>query len=211
MMQLRMAVLLPLTLAVSVMACGASSDVPSMPDVAATPSSVSIGDPIGDTFGIRGPTQWDVSALTITRVVDGIDVRIDFANDVAVPTMGDPSALVGLVEFDLDQNKATGKLAILDQLRTDGGSTGMGVDGGINLTTIAPDSTVLVYDGGGNPTGRAKVEIGGRWMTIHIASALIGDDDGYLDASVIVGNSKSPTDMAPQNGHLSLPRPSPAP
>src|SRR4051794_32477963 len=115
MMHLRIGVLLPFTLVVSVMACGASTDVPSMPDVAGNPSSVSIVDPVGDTFGLQGPTQWDVSALAITRGVDGVDVRIDFANDVAVPTMGDPSAMVGLVELDLDQNKATGKLGILDQ------------------------------------------------------------------------------------------------
>jgi hypothetical protein len=41
--------------------------------------------------------------------------------------------------------------------------------------------------------------------------ALLDNDDGYLDASVIVGNSRSPTDLAPQSGHLSLLRPASAP
>jgi hypothetical protein len=193
------------------MACGASSDVPSRPDVAGNPSSVSIVDPVGDTFGLPGVTQWDVTALTITRDTDGVIVRLDFANDVALPIPGDPNALVGLVEFDLDQNRTTGKLGILDQLRTDGGSTGMGVDGGLNLSNISADSTLMVYDGGGNPTGRAKVAIGGRRLTIHVPYATIGNDDGYLDASVIVGNGRSPTDLAPQNGRLSLLRPASTP
>ena len=210
-MRSRTAVLVPLTVILGSLACGGSSDVPSQPDVAGDPSSVSIVDPIGDTFGLPGVTQWDVSALTITHMTDGIIVRLDFANEVSIPTPGDPNAMVGLVEFDLDQNRATGKLGILDQLRADGGATGMGVDGGLNLTTISADSTVLVYDSGGNPTGRAKVEIGGRRITVHIPSALIGNDDGYLDASVIVGNSRSPTDLAPQTGHLSLQRPSSTP
>ena len=140
-MSLRPSIHLPLLLVAGAMACGASTDVPSRPDLAGNPSSVSILDPIGDTFGLPGVTQWDVSALALTRDVDGITVRIDFANDVAVPERGDPNALVGLVEFDLDQDVATGKLGILDQLRGDGGKTGMGVDAGLNLTTITEAST----------------------------------------------------------------------
>lgn len=197
-------VLLPFSLVVSALACSQSSDVPSRPDVVAVPATASIADPVGDTFGLPGATQWDITGLTITHETDGITVMIDFANNVSMPTPGDPNALVGLVEFDLDQNKATGKLGILDQLRTDAGSTGMGVDAGLNLSQIAADSTLTVYDMGGNPTGRAKVTFGARRLTIRVPSALLGNDDGYLDAAVIVGNSKSPTDFAPQSGHLSL-------
>jgi len=202
-------VFVPLSLLVSVMGCGASSEILSMPDVAVTPSTVTVVDPVGDTFGLAGATQWDISDLTLTHETDGITVRLDFANDVSVPSPGDPNALVGLVEFDLDQNVATGKLGILDQLRSDGGKTEMGVDAGLNLTTIRADSTVLVYDMGGNGIGRAKVELAGRRIIIHVPSALLANDDGYVDAAVIVGNSKSPTDFAPQRGHLSLPRPAP--
>lgn len=201
----RVSLLTALSLVVSVAACSRSADVPSMPDVAADPPTVSVADPLGDTFGLPGYTQWDVSALTLTRETDGITVRLDFANDVALPTPGDPNALVGLVEFDLDQVQATGKLGYVDQLRPDGGSTGMGVDAVLNLSNIASDSTLIVYGSGGSPTGKAKVTIGGRRLTIRIPSSLLGDDDGYLDAAVIVGNSgRSPTDLAPQSGHLSL-------
>lgn len=207
-MRLRSSTLVPLSLVVGALACGGSSDVPSAPDIAGDPSTVSILDPVGDTFGLSGVVQWDITGFAITRSADGVIVRLDFANEVALPTLGDPNALVGLVEFDLDQNVATGKLGIVDQLRKDGGSTGMGVDAGLNLSNMAPDSTVVVYDSGGNMTGRAKVEIGGRRLTIHVPSALIANDDGYLDAAVIVGNGKSPTDLAPQSGHLSLARPS---
>lgn len=203
-MRSRTSVALPISLVLGALACSRSSDVPSMPDVAGSPATASIADGIGDTFGLAGYTQWDVSALTITRETDGITVRIDFANDVALPIPGDPNALVGLVEFDLDQNVATGKLGILDQLRRDGGSSGMGVDAGLNLSQIAADSTLTVYNMGGNPTGRAKVTFGGRRLTIRVPSTLLGDDDGYLDAGVIVGNGRSPTDLAPATGHLSL-------
>jgi hypothetical protein len=205
MMCSRISVALPISLVLGAVACSHSSDVPSMPDVLGDPSTVSVADPIGDTFGLPGYVQWDVSAFTITRETDGITVRLDFANDLALPTPGDPNALVGLVELDLDQNKATGKLGYVDQLRTDGDSTGLGVDAALNLSNIAADSTLMVYNSGGSPTGKAKVTVGGRRLTIRVPSTLLGDDDGYLDAAVIVGNSgRSPTDLAPQAGHLAL-------
>ena len=138
----RASILTSLSLLASVGACSGSADVPSMPDVVTDPSTVSVADPIGDTFGLPGYKQWDVSAFTLTRETDGITVRLDFANDVALPVPGDPNALVGLVEFDLDQNRATGKLGYVDQLRPDGGSTGMGVDAVLNLSNIAADSTL---------------------------------------------------------------------
>jgi hypothetical protein len=196
--------LVPLSILLGALACGASSDVPTQPVDGDDRRTASIADPLGDTFGFAGTVQWDVSGLTVTRDVAGIIVRLDLANDVGLPKPADPSALVGLVEFDLDQNQTTGKLGIIDQLRADGGATGMGVDGALNLSTIAADSTLVVYDGGGNPAGRAKVEFGRRRITIHVPATLLGDDDGYVDAAVIVGNGRSPTDLAPQSGHLSL-------
>jgi hypothetical protein len=63
---------------------------------------------------------------------------------------------------------------------------------------------------GGNPTGKAKVTIGARRLTIHVPSPLLGGDDGYVDAAVIVGNQgRSPTDLAPTSGHLALRPPAP--
>ncbi len=196
--------LLMLLPVVGALACGGSSDVPSEPADGNDLGTASIVDPLGDTFGIAGTVQWDVSALTVTRDAAGIIVRLDMANDVGLPLPADPSALVGLVEFDLDQNQTTGKLGIVDQLRADGGATGMGVEAVINLSTIDPDSTLVVYDASGNAAGRAKVEFGVRRLTIHVPSSLIANDDGFVDAAVIVGNGRSPTDLAPQSGHLSL-------
>jgi hypothetical protein len=201
----RTSVALPISLVLGAMSCSRSSDLPSMPDVAADPSTASVADPIGDTFGLPGGLQWDITGLTVTRETDGITVRVDFENNVSLPLVADPNALVGLVELDLDQNRATGKLGYVDQLRKDGGATELGVDAALNLSQISEDSTLFVYDMGGNPTGKAKVTIGGRRITIRVPAVLIGNDDGYVDAAVIVGNQgRSPTDLAPQTGHLSL-------
>src|SRR6478609_2042675 len=146
MMCSRASVLMSLSLLVSALACGGSSEMPSMPTDTGDPSTVTVADPIGDTFGLPAGLQWDIVALAVARETDGITVRLDFANEVAMPVAADPNALVGLVELDLDQNRATGKLGYVDQLRKDGGATEMGVDAAINISQIAPDSTLLVYD-----------------------------------------------------------------
>jgi len=167
-----------------------------------TPSTQSVTDPIGDTFGSDDGVQWDLSALTVTRDTNGVIVRLDFVNEIALPTSGDSLELAALVEFDLDQNPATGHRAVVDLLRADGGSTGMGVDASVDLITA--DSTVIVHDVLGHETGRGKAELGGHRITLHIPRAALGNDDGFLDAAVIVGNGHHATDLAPQQGRLTL-------
>lgn len=166
------------------------------------PSTQSVTDPIGDTFGLDQGMQWDLSALTLTRDTNGVVVRLDFLNEIALPISGDSLELAALVEFDLDQNPATGHRAVMDVLRPDGGSTGMGVDAGVDLITA--DSTVIVHDALGHETGRGKAEIGGHRITLHIPRSALGNDDGLLDAAVIVGNGHHATDLAPQQGPVTL-------
>src|SRR5436309_2237786 len=57
-MRLRTSALVPFSLVVGAVACGGSGEVPTVPVVAGDPSTVSILDPLGDTFGIAGVTQW---------------------------------------------------------------------------------------------------------------------------------------------------------
>lgn len=176
------------------------------PAAGAVPSTVSTTDPLGDTFGATG-VEWDLSALTVTRSPDGVIARLDFDNAVALPAEGDPDAMTGTLELDLDQNAATGHRAIVDGLRTDHGSTAMGVDAGVELGQVDADSTMLVVDAAGRATGRAKAAFGGHRITIRIPAALIGGDDGYVNAAVSVGNRRGATDFAPQNGNLALSAP----
>ena len=86
----RTSVALPISLVLGAMACSRSSDVPSMPDVSADPATASVADAIGDTFGLAGYAQWDVSSLTVRHEADGITVLLDFAQDVGLPIPGDP-------------------------------------------------------------------------------------------------------------------------
>ena len=165
--------------------------------------SRTVDDPVGDVFGTGG-TQWDLTALAVEHDVGGITARLDFTADVLSPMSGDTSAIIGVLELDLDQREASGGESVLDHFRHDGGAAGMGVDATVDLSLYAADSSVAVYDTLVNVVGRVKPVFSGHSITIRIPAAMVGNDDGLLYAAVIIGSTKGPTDFAPQSGHLVL-------
>ena len=191
-----------------VAACGGNADGPAAPNDDGGPSDKSVAvaaDPTGDTFGTTG-VQWDVTELKVERSADGITARLELSRDVVSPATGDPSGLVAVLDFDLDQNPATGVIAVVDEFRRDGGSTGLGVDAVVSLSDFV-DGTTPVFDARGAETGRVRPVFEGRHVTVTIPRALLGNDDGYVNAAAIVGITGRPTDIAPNAGRLSLTRP----
>lgn len=165
----------------------------------------SVTDPQGDTFGTSG-TQWDLTGLTVQRDGAGVTATLEFAQDVISPLSGEPSATTAFLDLDLDQNPATGGPAIADEFRHDGESTGLGVDARVALIAEHGDGSVAVLDGSGQEIGRVVPTFDGRRITVRIPKALLGNDDGFLDAAAITGTVGVPTDIVPQTGHLTLAR-----
>jgi hypothetical protein len=173
---------------------------------AADPGSAVVTDPVGDTFGSVGQ-QWDLTSLGIQRDTEGITVELMFSQDVIGPPSGDPSAMIGFVDLDLDQDPTTGGMALADAVRLDGGSTGLGVDARVNLADYHPDASVAVIDSQGRVIGRATPVFAGRSVTIRIPGAQLLNDDGFLNAAAVVGASgQGATDLIPGTGHLTLSR-----
>ena len=164
-------------------------------------NTTTVSDPIGDVFG-SGAVQWDATALTLTRDPGGITVAIDFSSDLVSPTSGDPAAMIGFVEFDVDQDATTGVASTVDEFRPNNGSTGMGTDYALVLSNYASDSSVAVIDAMGSLIGRVKPVFDARRVTIRIPLALLGGDDGRLNAAAIVGVRGVPSDIVPEDGHL---------
>ena len=188
-------------LLVLVTCCVDAADAPLVPDNAAD-ATASVADPLGD--GIRGTVGWDLTEMTLTRDASGITVTLELSKDVVSPMSGDPDALIGFVDLDLDQNASTGGISVVDEFRHDGGHTGLGVDERIDASSFGADSTVAVTDAAGAEIGRVKPAFRGRLITFHLPNALLHGDDGVLDAVAIVGSAARPDDFAPQSGHLSL-------
>ena len=163
-------------------------------------------DPVGDTFNTGGK-QWDLTAFTVSRDTGGVTAQLDFTTDVLSPMSGDTLAIIGFVEFDLDQAEATGGGSVVDEFRSDGGTAALGVDATVDMSLFGADSTVAVYDALARVTGRIKPVFLGRSLTIRVPRAMLANDDGYLNAATIIGRLHRPTDFAPQAGHLTLGNP----
>lgn len=159
-------------------------------------------DPSGDTFG-AGTVEWDLTGLTVTRDASGITVELGFSSDVVSPASGDANAMIGFVSFDTDQNATTGFTPTIDEFRADNGSSGVGAEFELDLANYDQNGTVAVRSATGT-TGRIKPAFSGKQVTVRIPKALLGDDDGFLNAAAIVGTLGEPNDIVPESGHLQL-------
>ncbi|HZO20813.1 MAG TPA: hypothetical protein VFB46_17625 [Gemmatimonadaceae bacterium] len=173
--------------------------------VGAAATTATAADPTGDTFG-GGGVQWDVTSLTIQADTADVTVLLDFTADLISPVTGDPTAMVAFLDLDIDQDSTTGVRAIVDDFRTDGGSTGLGTDYLLNLGAYAADSTVALISVEGVEVGRIKPVFTGTRLTVRIPKTLLGDDDDGLNAAMIVGRTGGPTDFVPNMGSLTLAR-----
>src|SRR6266705_3460438 len=121
-------------------------------------------DPSGDTFGSQ-TVQPDLTAFTIVHDTGGIDVMLDFTANVQSPVTGGTNVVVGFIDLDTDQDSTTG-------------------------TTSAVD----VYDAlAGTPTGSVRPRFQGRRITVRVPRALLGNDDGFLNAATVIGSGSEPT------------------
>lgn len=163
-------------------------------------------DPSGDTYGVLA-VQWDLTALTITRDSGGIDFAIDFTSNVLSPMSGDSDAVYGEIDFDTDQNIATGTTSYVDFFGP--GSTGMGVDYVLDLFDYKADSMVPVLRYNPSDSTYSTIDslrpvFSGKRISGRIPRSALGNDDGFLNAAVVVGTLREPTDIAPNSGDLKV-------
>ncbi len=162
-----------------------------------------VTDPVGDTYGLDAVT-WDLTDLSVARDTSGITVQLDFSRTLVSPVSGDSSAMIAFVEFDTDQDSTTGFTSTVDEFRPNVGSTGIGAEYQLSLVTYASDGSVPLFNQLGIEMGRVKPVFSGKRVTVRIPRALLGGDDGFLNAASIVGTLNSPSDIVPETGHLAL-------
>lgn len=186
---------------VALLSLGACSDYSPAP---ITDKTASVTDPAGDTFG-TGTTKWDLSGMSLSNDASDLTVILDFTTNVISPTSGDTTAMIGFVDLDVDQDSSTGLHNTIDSFRPQGsGSTELGADYQLILKNYDSDSTIAVSDSNGTHVGRVKPIFDGKRITIHVPLALLGNDDGRVNAAAIVGNVHQPSDFVPNAKHLSL-------
>lgn len=165
--------------------------------------TATVTDPAGDTYGVDS-VQWDLTRITIMRDTAGITVTLDLSADVLSPVSLEDTATLAFVDFDTDQSAATGISSIVDDNRPGTGATGMGVDYFVDLADFNLDSTVNVVNAAFTVTGTLRPTFSGKTISVRIPRAMLGGDDGFLNAAAIVGTVIEPTDIVPENGHLKV-------
>lgn len=162
-------------------------------------------DARGDTFGTSRPANGslppDVIAVTAAQRQEAITITIELA-----APMAEDDALHGVVELDVDQDPGTGFTPpAVDRLRpANEGGSGLGVEYGVEIDS---DGVAAVFHlVGEGRTGEVRPRLEGRFLTLEIPYALIGDDDGNLDLALAVGTAVESTDVFPDDGSLRLGR-----
>ncbi len=156
----------------------------------------SVGDPVGDIYGAPDdPSQPDITMLAAAHDSDALTIVIRLAN---------PVGLVGYIDLDVDQNPNTGGLAQVDAYRPDpGGSSGLGdefvvdLSNGVLLDVVNYDIVAYV--------GRVY---NGNTVTIRIPLQQLPGSNGNVNLATVVGDDNGPTDIAPNEGHLTMGAPS---
>lgn len=163
----------------------------------------SVVDASGDTLGV-GATQLDVTSFSVCERpgANAVDVTLDFSAPIALPDAGTPNALGGLIELDTDQDATTGDVSAVDALSSQ--VAGLGVEYEIVIDDYDPATgTVGVFDRiGGTTIGRAATVFTSTRVIITVPVALLGGDDGRLNAAAAIGTATETTDVVPDGGYV---------
>lgn len=157
-----------------------------------TVGGVLVADAAADTFGVGPSAQMDLIALSAAADSAYLTVVLRLSKAPA-------TALLAFVDLDVDQNGATGAQALVDALRPDTlTASGLGdefvgdmVSG--DLFNAITGSLVAV--------GSVFFDAATNTLLVRYPVAVLGTQ---ADMAVVIGNASEPTDIAPNDGHLSL-------
>lgn len=181
------------------------TDCPSSPDY-----SFAFADPVGDDFGYGSlPDDHDITGLSVVGDASTVCLTMDFTGPVSPWGATDGHEVGGYIDFDTDEDAATGGSSVDYYCPS---PAGIGADAVVDLFSYS-GGTVSVYGSGGIVT----VIFGAASLTVVMPSTIIGDAS-FLVGSVI-GTRLQPTDCVPNGGsihspdgtHIPAPSPTPAP
>jgi hypothetical protein len=166
--------------------------------------SASVNDPSGDQFG-SDSVQPDLVKLTVTRDTGGVDIALDLTVNAISLLTDTIHGVGGYIDLDTDQDSTTGVQTATDFYRPTGsGSTGMGEEFFVEFVVYAVDSTALVFNASNQVVGYVRPVFSGHRVSFRIPRSLLGNDDGFMNVAVAVGNNYEATDIAPNAGHIKV-------
>ncbi len=148
---------------------------------------VVIDDPAGDAAGI------DLIKVKATPILSEMVMRLEFR-----PGAG-PTGALGYIHLDTDQNAATG-LPPSSLFGLPGQD--IGFDYYLNLFNLP--FTVDIYDANATYLGSVIPAYEGNALEFAVPLSVLGEDEGLMDVTMVLGNISGPADWAPDGGHGSI-------
>ena len=162
-------------------------------------------DPQGDTLG-GGGVQIDINEFSVDAVADNLVIGLTFFNAISEPDSGAANALDGYVDLDTDQVASPDDDVPWTDVLLNANTTGMGNEYYVEFFTYSSlDGLVDVIDDSTDTlAGRVPMTVGANAITVTIPLAVLGNDDGAVNAAAIVfPEFEDPTDKVPNVGNLS--------
>ncbi len=144
---------------------------------------VVIEDPAGDALFV------DVTLVRGASTATELQIEIEFA------TVIDPSDFGGFFSMDIDQDSTTG-------LPPSFGDPDQDIGAEYEFTFFDIDLGIVnLFDINGNFIASYPVTVEPHRLSFAAPLADIGNDDGRMDVTGVVGNNSGPTDWFPDAGH----------
>lgn len=143
-----------------------------------------IDDPANDADFI------DVTTVKAGSDASAVTLRLTFNSGLG------PRGVYGFIPLDTDQNAATGlPPTALSGLPTQD----IGYDYYISLFSLP--TLVDIFDASNQYVGSVNPVYLGHDLELTIPLSVLGNDDGFMDVTMVLGNFFGPTDWAPDAGH----------
>lgn len=159
----------------------------------------SVSDPGDDTLAATtntAPRAHDVLSIRGDFKRDSLIVTVSFVAPVAPAAPESSNSLLGFVEFDMDDNVATGESPLSNVF---GASASLGIDYAIDLFGSTSTSSTVVSVASGVETS-VPASFSGSTVVVRIPMSVIGSDDGNFGLVGVIGTFDRPTDLFPNSG-----------
>ena len=154
-----------------------------------------VEDPVGDDITPADEPKVDIVSVDGGSSAQLVALQLSFSVDTVISQTG------GFIHLDTDQDPTTG-LPPTALFGTSGQD--IGFEFFIPLFDVQASGLVHVFDEFGFFVGSGPAALRDQSIVMLIPTSLLGDDDGSLDLTLIVGNLVRPTDWAPDPGHGTL-------
>ena len=155
-------------------------------------------DPANDTTGQGAagmPKAHDLLSFRGDFKRDSLILTLTFAGPVMPTNSGDPLAITGSVEFDIDDSAATGASPFANLF---GGTANLGVEYLIAVGT----SPATMFSATGSRT--VPSSLSGSTIVVRIPMQMLGNDDGNFGMVGVIGTPDRPTDLFPNTGSTAV-------